>query len=201
MHCRRGTLHPVRTMAKTITKKASAKKVAARPAKTAARGKSASAKATSSRSSMKGAVSAKRVASAKAGSRTRASAPPRPSGKGLTASQIAALKARLIEERLRLRGRLGYLEDDDETSDASNVGDIADAATYFESRELRRGLQLAEMEQLRLVEAALTRIDEGTFGKCTGCGQPIEFARLEVLPQAPTCIACKQKEERGQSPR
>lgn len=163
--------------------------------KPAPRGKAASAKTSSSRSSAKGS------AAAKAGSRKGASAPARPPGKGPTASQVAALKARLVEERLRLRGRLGYLEDDDETSDASNVGDIADAATYFESRELRRGLQLAEMEQLRLVEAALTRIDEGTFGKCTGCGQPIEFARLEVLPQAPTCIACKQKEERGQSPR
>lgn len=183
------------------TKKAPAKKAAARPAKSTARGKAASAKTSSSRSSVKRAASAKGSASAKVGSRKATSTPARPPGKGPTASQVAALKARLVEERLRLRGRLGYLEDDDETSDASNVGDIADAATYFESRELRRGLQLAEMEQLRLVEDALTRIDEGTFGKCTGCGQPIEFARLEVLPQAPTCIACKQKEERGQSPR
>jgi len=46
------------------------------------------------------------------------------------------------------------------------------------------------MQQLALVEAALQRIDDGTYGSCTSCGRPIPEERLEVLPWAATCVPC-----------
>ena len=45
-------------------------------------------------------------------------------------------------------------------------------------------------------ERALARIDEGTYGTCESCGEPIGKARLQAFPRAVLCVACKQREER-----
>lgn len=182
---------------KKKTKTAPRKKTTAKSAKSSKHASASKGAKTARPSSVKKASAAKKPAS---GGGMKGSAGSRPAGKPLGASQLAALKARLIEERLRLRGRLGFL-DDDETSDAANVGDIADAATYLESREIRREILVTDRSQLELVEAALDRLESGSYGRCLGCGLPIENARLDALPEAPTCVACKQKEERGFSTR
>lgn len=49
-------------------------------------------------------------------------------------------------------------------------------------------------EQLLDVNRALNRIEEGTYGICTNCGQPIQAERLEALPWADLCIDCQRKE-------
>ncbi|TAL16310.1 MAG: DNA-binding protein, partial [Frankiales bacterium] len=46
------------------------------------------------------------------------------------------------------------------------------------------------------VERALARLDEGTYGRCENCGNPIPKARLQAFPRATLCVACKQREER-----
>lgn len=46
------------------------------------------------------------------------------------------------------------------------------------------------------IEAALARIDAGTFGRCTSCGEPISAARLEARPVTELCIDCKREAER-----
>ena len=51
--------------------------------------------------------------------------------------------------------------------------------------------------QLALVEDALARLDDGSFGACVRCGKPIAAARLEALPWAATCIDCQRDLDRG----
>lgn len=46
------------------------------------------------------------------------------------------------------------------------------------------------LQQLALVDAALARIDDGTYGQCTVCHRPIAAERLEVVPWAATCVSC-----------
>ena len=46
------------------------------------------------------------------------------------------------------------------------------------------------LQQLALVDAALARLEEGTYGECTACHRPIATERLEVVPWAATCVAC-----------
>ena len=46
------------------------------------------------------------------------------------------------------------------------------------------------VDQIRLVDKALVRLDEGSYGQCEVCGKPIPEARLEVIPWAETCVAC-----------
>jgi DnaK suppressor protein len=54
-----------------------------------------------------------------------------------------------------------------------------------------------EGRHLYNIEEALTRIEDGTCGKCLGCGQNIALPRLKRLPYARLCIECKEKEEAG----
>jgi DnaK suppressor protein len=58
-------------------------------------------------------------------------------------------------------------------------------------------LNEAERMELRRIEAALQRIDEGRWGECAECGQAIEAKRLEALPWAIRCAACADARERG----
>jgi RNA polymerase-binding transcription factor DksA len=48
----------------------------------------------------------------------------------------------------------------------------------------------AGMDELRQIEAALQRVEDGTYGVCTRCGKPIEMQRLHTLPSTPLCGAC-----------
>jgi DnaK suppressor protein len=57
---------------------------------------------------------------------------------------------------------------------------------------LRRHLEA----RLREVEAALRRMEEGTYGICQECGRPIEVARLKALPFAAFCLECQARRER-----
>jgi DnaK suppressor protein len=64
----------------------------------------------------------------------------------------------------------------------------ADEASELEKRlALRRRLE----ESLNEVEHALQKYEAGTYGLCDSCGQPIEEARLEAIPQASLCMKCK----------
>lgn len=46
------------------------------------------------------------------------------------------------------------------------------------------------VHQLTAIEAALARVDDGTYGTCTVCGRSIPAERLDVIPWAATCVAC-----------
>ena len=52
------------------------------------------------------------------------------------------------------------------------------------------------VSELKRIEAALHRIDEGEYGYCVSCGEPIEPTRLELDPTVPTCIKCARAAER-----
>jgi DnaK suppressor protein len=53
--------------------------------------------------------------------------------------------------------------------------------------------QQRRLDAIARIDGALARIDDGTFGECVACGQPIAAKRLELDPAIPTCIACAQR--------
>jgi DnaK suppressor protein len=85
----------------------------------------------------------------------------------------------------------------DETGDlAVGAGDhLADSATETFMRELDDGLEENAEHLLGEIDAALRRIDEGTFGTCQVCGRAIEEERLEAVPYATLCIDDKRARE------
>jgi DnaK suppressor protein len=104
-------------------------------------------------------------------------------------SDIAGLIADINEAESAIAERLG-----DAVGDAGD--DPADAGAKTFQREHELALTENARELLAASERALARIDDGTFGVCESCGQPIGKARLQAFPRATRCVSCKQREER-----
>jgi len=100
----------------------------------------------------------------------------------------------LEREQARLRHAALAVHHDgsllEETGDlAIGSGDhLADSASETYMRELDEGLEENAEHLLVEIDAALERIEEGTFGLCTTCGSPIGAERLEAVPYATLCI-------------
>lgn len=71
----------------------------------------------------------------------------------------------------------------------------ADSATDVSEDATNGALLQIQTRQLTMVEDALRRLEAGTYGVCEGCGQEIDPARLEVLPQAHLCVECQSRLE------
>jgi DnaK suppressor protein len=104
-------------------------------------------------------------------------------------TDIAGLNADISEAESAIAERLG-----DAAVDAGD--DPADAGAKTYEREHELALTENARELLALSERALARMDDGTFGVCDSCGQPIGKARLQAFPRATLCVTCKQREER-----
>ncbi len=111
------------------------------------------------------------------------------------------LRSRLESEQKTLTGELEQLRvssaPTEERREGSPFGKREEEAT--ESLELERRLALEKqiLESLAEVEAALGKFDEDSYGRCENCGNPIEPARLEALPQAKLCLNCKTLQGRS----
>ncbi len=77
------------------------------------------------------------------------------------------------------------------------IQDLADKAASAYSKELNFSLSDAERETLKLVEDALRRIEENSYGQCTNCAQVIGEKRLKAVPWTRYCIDCQEMQERG----
>jgi RNA polymerase-binding protein DksA len=114
-------------------------------------------------------------------------------------------RERLLEERMRVESAIQYLRDEhpgsleDETEEPLGTTDnhLADTATATLDREIDFTLGENSEQVLAEIDDALQRIEDGTFGTCRTCGQPIAPERLEAMPWATQCIDCKRKEERS----
>jgi DnaK suppressor protein len=101
--------------------------------------------------------------------------------RGLLEAERADLRAKLAELGF---GEAGGLKYDPNFADTSQV-----TAERGEAEALAGKLR----EALAEVEAAIERLEKGTYGYCERCGQPISPARLEAKPAARRCIACASK--------
>ena len=113
----------------------------------------------------------------------------------LEAIRLEAIGERLATERARLRDEIGEAV---ETPDQMTYGSQAAAASQVFEQQRDLALRDRAVAQLSQVDAALARLDDGTFGRCTRCGNPIVPARLEALPWAAHCIDCQTAIDRGQ---
>jgi RNA polymerase-binding transcription factor len=117
-----------------------------------------------------------------------------------TEAELARIRDTLAAEVADLRVEIDKAESDiaDRLSDA--VGDAGDdqADAGAKTFEREQGLALTHnaRELLAQSERALSRIDDGSYGTCESCGEPIGKARLQAFPRATLCVACKQREER-----
>jgi DnaK suppressor protein len=74
--------------------------------------------------------------------------------------------------------------------------DEIDQATTDMEQSMRMRLRNREILDIKKVDEALKRIEDGCFGECDGCGEDIELRRLEARPTATLCVGCKEEQER-----
>lgn len=115
-------------------------------------------------------------------------------------TNLNILRSRLESERQRLKEELEELitssTPKEERREGSPFGKREEEATETLELEKRLALERRLKEQLFEVDRALQKFEQGTYGKCDNCGRAIDPARLEALPYAILCMACKAKQEK-----
>ena len=107
---------------------------------------------------------------------------------------LNTFRAALLHERARL---LAEVMETIQVPDQMTYGSQAAAASQVFEQQRDLALRDRATSHLDLVDAALARLDGGTFGTCLRCGEPIPPGRLEALPWAANCIACQTEIDRG----
>lgn len=102
---------------------------------------------------------------------------------------ISARKAQLTKRLVELGVRLEAIE---EELDSHQNRDWSELATEREGDEVLEATGNAGLAEITQIRAALNRIEEGSYGDCVRCGEPIAEARLDALPWTPLCRSCAQ---------
>ncbi|QGX97736.1 TraR/DksA family transcriptional regulator [Roseovarius faecimaris] len=100
---------------------------------------------------------------------------------------ITAKKQSLEARRAELTA---HLSDVEHSLDEAPPKDWEDRASERQGDEVLESLGHVEMAELRRIDAALERIEAGTYGECQKCGEDISEERLDLLPDTPFCKNC-----------
>lgn len=115
----------------------------------------------------------------------------------LNKKQVATLRDRLYEEKQRILDLYNQdLRAGQQTGDYGTE-DLVDQANAAWNREFNFALSDGERKQLLLIDAALQRMEEGTYGFCLHSGEPIAFQRLHAVPWARYTVDVQEKIEKG----
>ena len=196
------------TAKKTVKKKTPAKKVK-KASKPAAKKPKIKKTPTKKKTTKKTSATKKtKVTPKKAASRKKAA--PAKKAENATAEKKPKKKLRALPklgpETLKIRERLLAKRSDllkliqSSKSLERDVGDLTfsneiDLASSLEGREMLFQLTSRDRNELRLIEEALFRINEGTFGACESCEEQISLKRLQIMPLTALCISCQEAAE------
>jgi RNA polymerase-binding transcription factor DksA len=100
---------------------------------------------------------------------------------------FSELETRLRRRLRELEARLNEVEE--ELEKPANA-DFEERASEREGDEVLEGLGNAGMLEIRMIQAALARLEEGEYGVCVNCGEDIPIERLNAVPHAPRCTTC-----------
>jgi len=100
------------------------------------------------------------------------------------------IRQTLVRKRDELQHKLAEIQRRLSTETAEGE---TDTAHEWENAEVREVLAQEASDELDTVQAALARMQGGTYGICTSCGESIGAKRLEVMPEAPLCITCAER--------
>jgi RNA polymerase-binding protein DksA len=126
----------------------------------------------------------------------------------MTKNEMEILRHQLMKLERHLRGDVDTLADEafdktdgKATGNLSNISveDRAELGSDNYDEEVTIGLLEKEGPRLGEINAALERIDKGTFGRCEECGREISRKRLQAIPFARRCIECARKAQQGEA--
>jgi DnaK suppressor protein len=117
-----------------------------------------------------------------------------------TDDQLRERREEMVAERAQLVEQVQELDAEADVNNWREGGfddDPADAGSASFERETAQSLSNHARRLLTMIDDALRSMDAGTYGRCESCRDFIEAERLEVLPYATMCMACKRREETG----
>ena len=106
------------------------------------------------------------------------------------------VRSNLIAMLEELNLRLSRITNNVKHADVPLEKDFAEQATQNENDEVMDYLGNSARTEIEMIKQAITRIDNGQYGICQVCGEPISKKRLEALPYSNLCIKCASKAER-----
>lgn len=115
----------------------------------------------------------------------------------LSQERLDEMRAKLQEQRQEIVNMYNQDVRAGQESTDEPTEDIVDRANNSYNRELMFSISDTERLMLLQVEDALNRIEVGTYGRCTNCGNSINPLRLDAVPWARFCIDCQELAEKG----
>ena len=113
----------------------------------------------------------------------------------MDSTSITRVQQRLLREREQITRFLRRLNDESHDPDSDGPQDVGDLCLSTLTKESLFQQRSRFQGRLRLIDFALRRIDEGSFGECVTCGEQINARRLEALPWASNCLHCQEELE------
>ena len=114
---------------------------------------------------------------------------------------LTEVRRELERHRERTRERVAGLAQRPELGSAQGFGKrIGDGTVEAISRLTEIGVGQSLESTLARIERALAKLDEGSYGNCDACGQPIAPARLRAMPDSVMCVECASAQRRGRPP-
>jgi len=110
---------------------------------------------------------------------------------------IDSLRHRLLARRASIIGRVTRTEDVlGQMEDNQPASEVEEEAQDLNQARLMAQLEERGRAEITAIDFAITRIERGEYGYCETCEEPIDVARLEVLPTARLCTTCAESNER-----
>lgn len=111
-------------------------------------------------------------------------------------------KKLLLDRRRQLTGSLSSMADEalKTHGGGQSIDDIADMGSDQYEQELTLSLMASEHDEVKLIDEALDRVEDGSYGKCLGCDCTIPTPRLNAVPAAEYCIECQSHVEKYGAP-
>jgi DnaK suppressor protein len=117
----------------------------------------------------------------------------------LSDSQMALLEGQLREQQEELRAEVqeerAKSDNERDRRSAREVQDRGDEANTDQWREANAAMIDHHVDEISGIQAALSRVQSGTYGLCVDCGEAIGFQRLQAYPSANRCVRCQSKVE------
>ncbi len=111
--------------------------------------------------------------------------------------RLEVYKKRLLDRHEQLQEIVSKAEQDGREADEEAAQDIADKATNSYTKEFLFKKSNDDRFILQLIQGALDRMEEGSYGTCVHCGGEMQQKRLDAVPWARHCLDCQEKQEQG----
>jgi DnaK suppressor protein len=111
-------------------------------------------------------------------------------------SKLRAYQSALMQMKEQILSGPIYNSREDLHISSDDLSDEADLATSVVNQQVTLNIRQRELQKLRLIEASLARIEDGSFGHCEDCGETIGDSRLKNQPWTMLCITHAEEKER-----